>query len=393
MFDKFIGKFVKNAEDVENPQVRERYGVFSGLTGIILNALLSLAKIITGALTGAISIVTDGVNNLSDAASSVVTLLGFKLAGKKADKRHPFGHGRMEYFAGLTVSVIIIIVAAELLKSSIEKIVAGEVVKYSSDAAFAVSLSVLAVSVLVKLWMTLFNAEIAKKIDSVANKATALDSLSDCAATSLVIICAVISRFVTGVPLDGIAGVLVSLFIAYTGLSSLKSVADLLIGVAPDPELVREVTDFALAFDKEKITGVHDLIINDYGPGRKIIVLHAEVPASGNVMQLHDAIDNLENALSEKFGCMAVIHMDPVDNESERVTRLKELVVSVVKDLDESYRVHDFRMNEGDTHANLIFDLVVPYGDTRSEDEIRRYIAERVAKVEPTCVTKCKIEH
>lgn len=219
-------------------------------------------------------------------------------------------------------------------------------------------------SILVKLWMTLFNRKIAKKINSVANGATALDSLSDCVATAVVILCAILSRFIKGVPLDGIAGLLVAIFIAYTGASSLKSIADLLLGAPPDHELVKEITDFALNFDKQKIIGIHDLIVNDYGPGRKIIILHAEVPAKGDVMQLHDAIDNLENALAEKFRCMAVIHMDPVDNESERVAQLKETVRHIVKELDPEYDVHDFRMNEGDTHANLIFDLVIPYDES-----------------------------
>lgn len=393
MFDRMIKKFVKDADNVDNPAVRERYGVFSGIVGIILNVLLSLAKITVGLVVGAISILSDGVNNLSDAASSVVTLLGFKLAGKKADKQHPFGHGRMEYFAGLIVSAIIIIVAIELAVSSVKKIAAGETTDYSSTKLFAISLTVLGVSILVKLWMTLFNRKIAKKINSVANGATALDSLSDCVATAVVILCAILSKFIKGVPLDGIAGLLVAIFIAYTGASSLKSIADLLLGAPPDHELVKEITDFALNFDKQKIIGIHDLIVNDYGPGRKIIILHAEVPAKGDVMQLHDAIDNLENALAEKFGCMAVIHMDPVDNESERVAQLKETVRHIVKELDPEYDVHDFRMNEGDTHANLIFDLVIPYDEKYTEKQIRDFVTTRIEAVEPNCVPKFKIEH
>lgn len=393
MFEKFIKKFVKNADDTENPKVREKYGVFSGVVGIILNVFLSVAKVVTGALTGAISVLSDGINNLSDAASSVVTLLGFKLAGKKADKEHPFGHGRIEYFAGLTVSAIIVVVAFELFISSAKKIAGREIVDYSSDKLLIITICVLGVSVLVKLWMALFNKQIAKKINSVANGATALDSLTDCVSTAVVLICVGLSKVLPTVPLDAIAGVLVSAFIGYTGISSAKDIADLLIGTAPDPKLVKEVTDFALNFDKEKIIGIHDLIINDYGPGRKIIILHAEVPAKGDIMQLHDAIDNLENALSRKFGCTAVIHMDPVDNESERVAYLKELVRGIAKELDERYEVHDFRMNEGDTHANLIFDLVIPYEKNQDIAEIRNYVTTRIEAVEPNCIPKIKIEH
>ena len=393
MFDRFIGKFIKNADDTENPKVREKYGVFSGIVGIILNVFLSASKVVTGALTGAISVLSDGINNLSDAASSVVTLLGFKLAGKKADKEHPFGHGRIEYFAGLAVSAIIVVVAVELFISSVKKTAAIETVDYSSDKLLIVTICVLGVSILVKLWMALFNKSIAKKINSVANGATALDSLTDCISTAAVLLCVGLSRVFPTVPLDGIAGILVSIFIGYTGVSSAKDIADLLIGAAPDPELVKEVTDFALNFDKKKIIGVHDLIINDYGPGRKIIVLHAEVPAKGDVMQLHDAIDNLETALSQKFGCTAVIHMDPVDTESERVAHLKEFVRSIVKELDDRYDVHDFRMNEGDTHANLIFDLVIPYDKKQNVDEIRNYVTARIEAEEPNCIPKIKIEH
>lgn len=393
MFDKFIGKFIKNADDTENPKVREKYGVFSGIVGIILNVFLSASKVVTGALTGAISVLSDGINNLSDAASSVVTLLGFKLAGKKEDKEHPFGHGRIEYFAGLAVSAIIVVVAVELFISSVKKTAAIETVDYSSDKLLIVTICILGVSILVKLWMALFNKSIAKKINSVANGATALDSLTDCISTAAVLLCVGLSRVFPTVPLDGIAGILVSIFIGYTGVSSAKDIADLLIGAAPDPELVKEVTDFALNFDKKKIIGVHDLIINDYGPGRKIIVLHAEVPAKGDVMQLHDAIDNLETALSQKFGCTAVIHMDPVDTESERVAHLKEFVRSIVKELDDRYDVHDFRMNEGDTHANLIFDLVIPYDKKQNVDEIRNYVTARIEAEEPNCIPKIKIEH
>ena len=393
MFNKFIKIFIKDADKTDNPKVREKYGSFSGFVGIILNVMLCATKIITGFLTGAISIVSDGINNLSDAGSSIVTMLGFKLSSKKPDKEHPFGHGRMEYFAGLAVSVIIIIVAVQLFINSLKKVISGELLEFPSEKLLIITIAVLSLSILTKLWLAFFNRYVAKKINSVANKATAADSISDCIATTVVLICAILSKYVNGIPLDGIAGILVSVFIAWQGLSSLKDIADLLIGSAPDPELVKEVTDFALNFDKKKIIGVHDLMINDYGPGRKLIILHAEVPCHGDVMKLHDAIDNLERALQHKFGCLAVIHMDPVDNESERVKQLRELTRAIVKDLDPDFDIHDFRMNEGETHANLIFDLVITHESSYSIKEIRNFVTTRLKAAEPKCHAIMKIEY
>lgn len=393
MFNKFIKIFIKDADKTDNPKIREKYGSFSGFVGIILNVMLCATKIITGFLTGAISIVSDGINNLSDAGSSIVTMLGFKLSSKKPDKEHPFGHGRMEYFAGLAVSVIIIIVAVQLFINSLKKVISGELLEFPSEKLLIITIAVLSLSILTKLWLAFFNRYVAKKINSVANKATAADSISDCIATTVVLICAILSKYVNGIPLDGIAGILVSVFIAWQGLSSLKDIADLLIGSAPDPELVKEVTDFALNFDKNKIIGVHDLMINDYGPGRKLIILHAEVPCHGDVMKLHDAIDNLERALQHKFGCLAVIHMDPVDNESERVKQLRELTRAIVKDLDPDFDIHDFRMNEGETHANLIFDLVITHESSYSIKEIRNFVTTRLKAAEPKCHAIMKIEY
>lgn len=393
MFDKIINAFIKNADNPDDPKVREKCGKLSGVTGIILNAALSVTKIAAGAITGAISVLSDGVNNLSDAGSSIITLLGFKLSAKKPDKEHPFGHGRMEYFAGLAVSAVILVIAVQLFLTSLEKVIAGETLSFASRTVEIVTVAILAVSVVVKLFMAAFNRALGKKINSVAMKATASDSLNDAVATAVVLVCAVLSRYTASFPLDGAAGILVSLFIAYTGLSSMKSIVDLLIGCAPDKELVNEITDYALNFDKQKIIGVHDLIINDYGPSRKLIILHAEVPSSGDIMQLHDAIDNLEHGLQKKFGGLAVIHMDPVDADSPRVNELREKVREIVKDLDESLDIHDFRMNEGDTHANLIFDLVVPYDFKIPNEQIRNFVKTRVRAIDPKCNVVMKIEN
>ena len=378
MFEKFIKKFVKNADDTENPKIREKYGVFSGVVGIILNVFLSAAKVLTGAITGAISVLSDGINNLSDAGSSIITLFGFKLSEKKPDKEHPFGHGRMEYCAGLGVSIIVLIVATELFITSVEKITAWETVSSDSEATLIITSVILVFSILAKAYLAIMNRSVGKKLNSVAMLATATDSISDCLATSVVLISSVLSAFIKNVPFDGFAGAIVSLFIAISGIKSIKSVIDLLLGEAPDPALVKGVADYVLNFDKEKVIGVHDLMIHDYGPGRKIIVLHAEVPAEGNMLVLHDVIDNIERGLESKFNCLATIHMDPVVTTSPRLNAIKEECVKIVKEINPDFSLHDFRMNEGETHANVIFDLVIPPENTIPERQIKKTVNEKL---------------
>lgn len=376
MFDGYLKNY--SEDELLKPEVRAKCGLKTGVTGIIVNVILCLAKIISGLAIGAISIVSDGINNLSDAGSSIITLFGFKLSEKKPDKEHPFGHGRMEYCAGLGVSVIILIVAAELLITSIEKIVAWEEAAPQSALSLAVTFAVLAASIAAKFYLAALNKSIGKKINSVAMLATAADSLSDCLATTVVLISSVLSIFVKGIPFDGFAGAIVSLFIAVSGIKSIKSVIDLLLGEAPDPALVKGVADYVLNFDKTKIIGIHDLMIHDYGPGRKIIVLHAEVPAEGDVLKLHDVIDNVERGLESKFNCLATIHMDPVVTTSPRLNAIKEECVKIVKEINPEFTLHDFRMNEGDTHANVIFDLVTPPDNKIPEREIKKTVNEKL---------------
>ena len=376
MFDGYLKNY--SEDELLKPEVRAKCGLKTGVTGIIVNVILCLAKIISGLAIGAISIVSDGINNLSDAGSSIITLFGFKLSEKKPDKEHPFGHGRMEYCAGLGVSVIILIVAAELLITSIEKIVAWEEAAPQSAVSLAVTFAVLAASIAAKFYLAALNKSIGKKINSVAMLATAADSLSDCLATTVVLISSVLSIFVKGIPFDGFAGAIVSLFIAVSGIKSIKSVIDLLLGEAPDPALVKGVADYVLNFDKTKIIGIHDLMIHDYGPGRKIIVLHAEVPAEGDVLKLHDVIDNVERGLESKFNCLATIHMDPVVTTSPRLNAIKEECVKIVKEINPEFTLHDFRMNEGDTHANVIFDLVTPPDNKIPEREIKKTVNKKL---------------
>ena len=391
MFDGFLKKY--GEEDLAKHEIRAKCGKRAGVIGIIVNILLCAMKIATGLIVGAISIVSDGINNLSDAGSSIITLFGFKLSEKKPDKEHPFGHGRMEYCAGLGVSIIVLIVATELFITSVEKITAWETVSSDSKATLIITSVILVFSILAKAYLAIMNRSVGKKLNSVAMLATATDSISDCLATSVVLISSVLSAFIKNVPFDGFAGAIVSLFIAISGIKSIKSVVDLLLGEAPDPALVKGVADYVLNFDKEKVIGVHDLMIHDYGPGRKIIVLHAEVPAEGNMLVLHDVIDNIERGLESKFNCLATIHMDPVVTTSPRLNAIKEECKKIVKEIDPSFTLHDFRMNEGDTHTNLIFDVVVPYDTKLTPHEIEAQIDAALKKTDPKLHARINVDY
>ena len=327
--------------------------------------------------------VSDGINNLSDAASSIITLVGFKLSAKKPDKEHPFGHGRMEYFAGLLVSLIILLVAFELFSESLQNIIDGTVPSFASENVRIITICVLGASILVKLWMALFNRYCGKKINSVAMQATAADSATDCISTAVVLVCTVLTAFVGNFPIDAIAGIVVAIFIFYTGIKSVKSILDLLLGKAPDPELVREIADYVVNFDSN-IVGVHDLIVHDYGPGRKMITLHAEVPAEGNMVQLHEIIDSIERGLAEHYNCLATIHMDPVVTTSERVNMLKAKCVEIVKSIDPGFSVHDFRVSEGKEHSNVIFDVVLTRDTRLTNAQIEAIIRRKLAEYDKT---------
>ena len=383
MFGWLTKIFIKDRDNTSDPHVRESYGKLTGITGIILNIILCASKIVTGLITGAISVVSDGINNLSDAASSIITLVGFKLSAKKPDKEHPFGHGRMEYFAGLLVSLIILLVAFELFSESLQNIIDGTVPSFASENVRIITICVLGASILVKLWMALFNRYCGKKINSVAMQATAADSATDCISTAVVLVCTVLTAFVGNFPIDAIAGIVVAIFIFYTGIKSVKSILDLLLGKAPDPELVREIADYVVNFDSN-IVGVHDLIVHDYGPGRKMITLHAEVPAEGNMVQLHEIIDSIERGLAEHYNCLATIHMYPVVTTSERVNMLKAKCVEIVKSIDPGFSVHDFRVSEGKEHSNVIFDVVLTRDTRLTNAQIEAIIRRKLAEYDKT---------
>lgn len=377
--------FVKNSDDIKNPEVRAAYGNMSGVVGIFLNLCLFAAKLTAGIVSASISVVADAFNNLSDAGSSVVTFLGFKLASRPADKEHPFGHGRYEYVAGLGISVVILLVGIELLKSSIGKIVSPD----TSTEITLVSACILIASVVVKLWMYFFNKILSKKINSSALKATSLDSLTDCVATTIVLIGLVISNL-TGLMIDGYLGAAVALFILFTGVSTFKESLSPLLGNPPDADFVSDIKDTVMQDDM--IVGIHDLIVHDYGPGRCIISLHAEIPSNEDILKAHDSIDLIEKTLERKFNCMATIHMDPIATDDEYTLNLKDKVCRELCGNDSGFSIHDFRVVKGDTHTNVIFDLVVPHGFKQSNDEIRKTAKEKIQTIDPKLIPVMHIE-
>lgn len=350
---------------------RGAYGKLCGVVGIVLNVFLFIGKFFAGTISGSIAITADAFNNLSDAGSSVVTLAGFKLAEKKPDPGHPFGHGRMEYLAGLIVSAVILLMAFELLQDSVDKIVHPATVEFSS-----VIVAILIASILVKCYMAFYNFRIGKKIGSATLRATATDCLSDCISTAVVLGATILGHF-TDFQVDGFCGVAVAVLIFVAGINAAKDTLDPLLGQAPEKEFVDQIEKMVLEFD-ENIVGVHDLIVHDYGPGRRIISLHAEVPAEGDVLVLHDIIDNLEMKLRLEMGCLTTIHMDPVVTSDERVTILKEKCVNIVSAIGNKLTLHDFRVVFGETHTNLIFDVVIPYDFALEDEETTKMIQAKI---------------
>lgn len=384
MINLLVKTFVKDCGNVQDPQVRQRYGTLSGAVGIFLNLLLSAGKMIAGVLTGSIAITADAFNNLTDAGSSVVTLVGFRMAGKQADNDHPFGHGRIEYLSGLAVSVVILLVGLELAKSSVEKIIHPEPVEFSWLSA-----GILAAAICVKLWMSYFNRSLSRRIGSAAMAATATDSLSDAAATSAVLLSSLIGRF-TGVNIDAWAGILVAIFILRAGWGAAKDTLNPLLGQSPDPELVRDIERTVLAHPQ--VVGIHDMIIHDYGPGRSMMSLHAEVPAGADIMAVHDEIDAIERELKAKYRIDASIHMDPIVTGDETISRARQMVAGLVREVDPAMTIHDFRMTSGPRHRNLIFDVVVPYSVRQSDEAVRREIERKIRAADPNSFAVIQVD-
>ena len=366
MTNLLIKWFVKNADATENPDVRLAYGRMAGVVGIVCNLLLAASKLAVGLFSGSISIAADAVNNLSDTASSVITLAGFRMASKPADKEHPFGHARFEYIAGLSVAILIMVIGIELAKSSFARILSPAPVRYN-----AVALAVLGLSILVKLWMALFNRSIGRRIHSPALIATFADSRNDVVATAAVLAAAAVA-WATGLSLDGWMGLAVAAFVLVSGALLVRDTLNPLLGEAPDPELVKYVGDKIKSYSG--VLGTHDLIVHDYGPGRRFASAHVEMSSEQDVMHSHDTIDNIEQDFLQNDNIHLIIHYDPVETGDEEVNTARGFAARAVAAIDSRMTIHDFRMVDGPTHTNYIFDVVAPVEMELDEDALREQI-------------------
>ena len=376
--------FIKDNKNYSDPNVRRSYGVLSSILGIVFNLLLFIGKYIAGMLSGSIAITADAFNNLSDSGSSIITLFGFKMSGAKPDAHHPFGHGRMEYLSGLAVSALIIVMGIELVISSVRKIITP--VTVSSDA---ITIIILAVSIIIKLYMYLYNRRIANKINSTTMRATSIDSLSDVVMTFVVLI-AVIVASLTSLKIDGYCGAAVGLFILYSGAQSIRETLTPLLGRPADPELVKQIKDIVMSHDV--ILDIHDLIVHDYGPGHLIISLHGEVDGSQNIYLLHEAIDHIEKELDEKLSCTSCVHMDPVVVGDKRTKQMQTILAHEVKTIDPRITIHDFRIVGCGTTVNLIFDAVIPFELEMNDDGARKAIDDLVKSLWPACSSVITID-
>ena len=379
------GIFIKDRKNFNDATVRSKYGFLCGIVGIFLNIVLFCIKMLAGTLAKSVSICADAFNNLGDAGSSVVTLFGFKAAAIKPDSDHPFGHGRYEYISGFTVAIFIIFMGVEFVKSSVQRIVSG-----SSDTKLTLlTAGILVCSVAVKVYIYLYNKSVGKKINSPALLATGTDALSDCIATTVILLSSAVTYF-TDVSLDGWAGLAVSLFIIYSGINAAKETIDPLLGTPPSKDFVDEVTRILMSH--EQILGIHDLVVHDYAPGHIMISVHAEISDKSDIILAHELVDNVEQEISEKLGCEAVIHMDPISTDDTLVNKTKLEIAQVIKNIHEETTLHDFRMVEGNTHTNLIFDAVIPFEVKMDNDCLKMKIDELVKTVDKKYNAVVKID-
>lgn len=378
--------FIKNHENTKDLKTRTAYGVLAGAVGVVVNLILTAAKLFIGSLTGSISITADAVNNLADAGSSVVTLAGFQVAKRPADKEHPYGHGRVEYISALVVAFLVLLMGFELLKSSVGKIYRPEPVTFSVTA-----LVILVLSMLFKLWLAYFNGAVGKRIHSGAAKAVVADSLSDTAATGAALLALILSKS-TSAPVDGWFGLVVAGFILYSGAGILKDTISPLLGQPPEKELVDAIEAKILSYDG--VVGVHDLIVHDYGPGRLFASAHAEVPANVSVMKSHDTIDLIEQDILKELNILISIHLDPVVTDDARVNEMKAVAEGAVRKIDPRLTLHDFRVVDGPTHSNLIFDVVVPLGGISLKDhEVKALICEKLSEIDGRYFCVITVDH
>lgn len=375
MQDWLIRKFIKNYDNTHDLSVRTAYGKLSGKVGIFCNTLLFAGKFFVGTIAGSVSITADAVNNLSDAASSIISLIGFKMAEKPADEDHPYGHARYEYLSGLTVAVMIILIGFELFKSSLNKVLHPSAVDFSW-----VAVGVLICSILIKLWMALFNRSMGKKINSQALEATAADSRNDVVSTGAVLAATIISHFCS-VELDGYMGIAVAVFILYSGMGLVKDTLDPLLGKAPDPEFVDYIQNKIMSY--KGVLGTHDLMIHDYGPGRQFASVHVEMAAEDNVLESHDVIDNIERDFLKNDGLNLIVHFDPIMTGDDTVNDLRCWLMEKVKTIDKNLSIHDMRIVPGTSHTNLIFDCVMPHSLNMTPSELKSKIRNLVNEEYP----------
>ena len=385
MTDLLAKIFIRNREDTANPRVRGAYAALAGVVGILCNILLFVGKLTLGILSGSVAIIADAFNNISDAGSSVIALIGFRMASKPNDKEHPLGHGRLEYVTGFIVDMLIILVGFELFTGSIEKIITPTLPSFGN-----VTLIILGASIIVKVWLYFFFRKIGNRIKSAPLRASAQDSLTDSIATALVLASAIVARF-TSLAIDGYVGVVVALFILYTGIKAAKETIDLLLGSPPDPEFVEQIYSFHEPYPH--VIGIHDVMVHDYGVGRLIVSFHAEVPSDSDINIAHEEVDRMERDIHEKYGCIVTIHLDPIVVDDPEVNGLRELCERSAAEVDPTFTIHDFRMTKGDTHINLIFDLLVPIDCKMPHAEAEREVSDRISASRPDTACVIKVEN
>ena len=366
--------FVKGYQNTDDPEVRDKYISLAGVTGIVANVLLFLIKGALGLISGSVSIIADACNNLSDTGSSVITLIGLKLSKKPADPDHPFGHGRIEYMSAFIVSLLILLVGFELFKSSVEKII--------NPAPPTVSIVVLiglVASIFIKLFMFFFMNKMDKAVNSGSLKATAQDSLNDCIATGAVLVAMVIAK-IWLINLDAVIGVLVALFILWSGFNTARDTLSPLLGEPPEQSLIDSIESHIMSY--EEFSGIHDLIVHNYGPGRQFASVHVEVPEDINIVLCHELIDRCELEIKESLGVETVLHMDPIATNDEVICEMRGKISAIVSEIHPTMSIHDFRMVEGENRTNLIFDVLIPAGYTATEKELRKNISSKVKEID-----------
>ena len=385
MTDFLIRLCIGKDKDVKDVAVRGKYATLASVTGIILNVLLFIGKLTMGIISFSVAIIADAFNNISDAGSSIVTLLGVRLSSKPVDKEHPLGHGRMEYVAGFIVDALIILVGFELFKSSIDKIASPTLPSVGNATVI-----ILCASILVKFWLFFFYKKIGNTISSSPVKGAALDSFSDCIATTLVLVSALVARFFN-IAVDGWAGILVAVFILFSGVKAAKETIDLLLGSPPDPAFIKEIHEFVKGYPR--IVGIHDVMVHDYGPGRQIISFHAEVPSDCDINVAHEEVDQLERDMYKKFGCIVTVHLDPLVMNDPLVNELRAVAENAAVKVHPQFTIHDFRMTKGETHINLIFDLLLPVDCDICAEKAKEEVAKMISEQNPQCACVINAEH